>query len=326
MQNNLLQNCPSFSNVPALQSRISTTVRKKIWIPVCRGLIRKVLHDCLYCKEERIKPHVPLMSDLPQDRLDIHEKPFQNTGIDFFRPILVKLSKKTRANQAKAKRYGVIFTCMTTRAVHLEIAGDVSSDSFILSLRCFIAHRGNVKNIRSDNGTNFIGAEKELKAAINEIDKEKVMTEIIEKGIHFSWKFNPPSSPWMGGAWESLIKSVKRSLKAITLDRIFTEEALYTFLCEVESLLNNHPVTPSSDDINDYEALTPNHLILGNSSSNYSPCKCQNDEIYYRKKRRAVQAAANMFWNRWRKEYLPTMKMVPKRKKSKIRRLSNYTE
>ena len=102
----------------------------------------------------------------------------------------------------------------------------------------------------------------------------------------------------MGGAWESLIKSVKRSLKAITLDRIFTEEALYTFLCEVESLLNNCPVTPSSDDINDYEALTPNHLILGNSSSNYSSCKCQNDEIYYRKKWRAVQAAANMFWNR----------------------------
>ena len=65
------------------------------------------------------------MSDLQQDRLDIHEKPFQNTGIEFFGPILVKLSKKTRTNQAKAKRYGVIFTCMTTRAVHLEIVGDL---------------------------------------------------------------------------------------------------------------------------------------------------------------------------------------------------------
>ena len=71
------------------------TIRKKIWIPDCRGLIRKVLHDCLYCKKERIKPHVSLMSDLPKDRLDINEKPFHNTGIDFFGPILVKLSKKT---------------------------------------------------------------------------------------------------------------------------------------------------------------------------------------------------------------------------------------
>ena len=87
----------------------------------------------------------------------------------------------------------------------------------------------------------------------------------------------------MGGAWKSLIKSMKRALKIITLDRIFTEEALCTFLCEVESLLNNRPVTPSRDDINDYEALTPNHLMLSNSSSNYSPYKCQNDEILYRK-------------------------------------------
>ena len=118
------------------------TVRKKIWIPACRGLIRKGLHDCLYCKRELIKPHVPLMSDLPQDRLEINEKPFQSTGIGFFGPILVKLSKKTRANQVNAKCYGAIFTCMTTRPVHLEIAGDLSSDSFILSLRRFIARRG----------------------------------------------------------------------------------------------------------------------------------------------------------------------------------------
>ena len=134
----------------------------------------------------------------------------------------------------------------------------------------------------------------------------------------------------MGGDWESLIKSVERALMAITLDRILTEEALYTFLCEIDSLLNNRPVTPSSDDINDYEAITPNHLILSNSSSNHSPCKCQNDKTYYRKKWRAVQAAANMFWNRWRKEYLPKLiqqrKWYSKSKKSKIRRLSHYTE
>ena len=147
----------------------------------------------------------------------------------------------------------------------------------------FYSLRGNVKNIRSDNGANFIAQKKELKAPINKTDKEKVMTEIIKKGIHFLGKFKPPSRLWMGGVWELLIKSVKRSIKAITLDRIFTEEALYTFLYEVESMLNNCPVTLSSDDINCYEALIPNHLMLGNSSSNHSLCKCQ-DEIYYQKK------------------------------------------
>ena len=115
------------------------------------------------------------MSDLLKDRLDINQKPFHNTGIDFFGPILEKKKKKkTRTNQAKAKRHGVIFTCMTTCAVHLKIVGDPSSNSFILSLRGFIASGGYVKNFRSDNGTNFIGAEKELKAAINEIVEKRL--------------------------------------------------------------------------------------------------------------------------------------------------------
>ena len=99
------------------------------------------------------------MSELQKERLDAYDKPFYNTGIDFFGPIIVKLSRKTRAIQPKAKRYGVIFTCVT---IHLEIAGDLTTNSFILALRRFITRRGNVKHIRSDNGTNFKGAQKEL--------------------------------------------------------------------------------------------------------------------------------------------------------------------
>ena len=183
-------------------------LRHKIWIPSCRGLIRKVLFDCLYCKRERIKPQKAFMSELPKERLDAYQKPFYNTGIDFFGPIIVKLSRKTCANQAKAKRYGVIFTCMTTRAIHLEIAGDLTTDSFILALCRFITCRGNVKHIRSDNGTNFKGAQKDLQDAIAEINVPKVVSELVKKHVHFIWTFNPPSSPWMGGAWEALIKSV----------------------------------------------------------------------------------------------------------------------
>ena len=183
-------------------------LRHKIWIPSCRGLIRKVLFDCLYCKRERIKPQKAFMSELPKERLDAYQKPFYNTGIDFFGPVIVKLSRKTCANQAKAKRYGVIFTCMTTRAIHLEVAGDLTTDSFILALCRFITCRGNVKHIRSDNGTNFKEAQKDLQDAIAEINVPKVVSELVKKHVHFIWTFNPPSSPWMGGAWEALIKSV----------------------------------------------------------------------------------------------------------------------
>ena len=104
----------------------------------------------------------------------------------------------------------------------------------------------------------------------------------------------------------STIKSAI-TLKAITCDCLFTEDALHTFICEVESILNNRPITPSSDDINDYEALTPNHILFGHSSSNYAAGVFRDDEFNYRKKWPVVQAATNMFWNRWLKEYLPTL-------------------
>ena len=111
----------------------------------------------------------------------------------------------------------------------------------------------------------------------------------------------------MGGAWEALIKSVNRTLKAIERDRLFTKETLHTFVCELESILNNRPITLSSDDINNYEALNPNYILLGHSLSNHAPGVFRDNEINYREKWRAVQATTNMFWSRWLKEYLPTL-------------------
>jgi len=285
-------------------------LRKKYWVPACRGIIRKVIFNCLYCKRQRIMPKPPIMSDLPPDRLDIGTKPFVNTGIDYFGPIVVKMNRKTRANQATSKRYGVIFTCLTTRALHLELANDLSTDSFIMALRRFQSRRGSVKIIRSDNGTNFVGAENELKLAVKNIDQNAVVKHLNKFDI--TWMFNPPISPWMGGVWESLIKSVKRALKAITHDRLFTDEALYTFLCEVESILNQRPITTVSDDINDFEVLTPNHFLLGYESYNLAPGKFNDDEINLRKKWRKIQAVTNMFWRRWVNEYLPLLNIRKK--------------
>ena len=133
-------------------------IRRKIWIPSCRGFIRKVLLDCLYCKLECIKPQKTFVSEFPKEILDAYEKPFYNTCVGFFDSIIVKLSKKTCANQEKARGYEVRFTSMITRAIHLEIAGNLTTNSFILALRRFIARGGNVQ---SDNGINVKGAQKE---------------------------------------------------------------------------------------------------------------------------------------------------------------------
>ena len=111
------------------------------------------------------------MADLPNDRMLPGQKPFTSTGIDLFGPMLVKRTTGTRSNNALVKRYGIIFICMTVRAIHLELTNDLSTDSFIMALRRFKSRRGHVQVIRSDNGTNFVGAASELKDAFKTFDR-----------------------------------------------------------------------------------------------------------------------------------------------------------
>ena len=173
-------------------------------VSASRGLIRSVIKHCLYCKREKAAPVIPFMANGPLDRLCFNEKPFTKTGMDHLAPYQRKLSKGTRSNQATVKLYIVRFTCLSTRALHLEIAGDLSTDSFILSLRQFLARRGTVKVIRSDNGTNFVGASTVLKRSIKALDPAK---------------------------------SIKRCLRFIIREKLFTAESLATFICEVESIM-----------------------------------------------------------------------------------------
>ena len=191
------------------------------------------------------------MFDIPEDRHCVDKKPFTNTGVDYVlrRSISHQTFQENRSNQATAKRYIALFICLTTKAVHREITSDLSTDAFILALRRFIYRRGIVNIIRSDNGTNLVVVSKELKQAIKNIDQNSVNKHLAGKGI--KWKFNPPVNLWMGGIWESLVESVKRSLKVIIRDKLFTEEYLSTFLCEVESILNQRRLTPISDDVYD---------------------------------------------------------------------------
>ena len=160
----------------------------------------------------------------------------------------------------------MIFTCLTTCAIHIELAGDLSRDSFLLALRRFISRRGYVKDMRSDNGNNFVGANKEINISIKQVDQIKLRKFSNHQNIE--WIFNPPASPWMGGVWESSVKLVKTRLKAIVKDRIFTDESFQIYFCKAESVLNGRPLTSINDDISDFEPLTPNSLPFGEASPN----------------------------------------------------------
>ncbi|XP_020610137.1 uncharacterized protein LOC110061474 [Orbicella faveolata] len=146
------------------------------------------------------------------------------------------------------------------RAVHIEIASDLSTDSFINAVTRFIARRGPPRMIYSDNGSNFIGAETDVVKALKTWDQGRVGSELLRKNIQ--WYFNPPLASHLGGVWERLICSARRILHAMIGEQLVNEETLTTFLVEVEKILNSRPITRVSSDPNDLEALTPNHILL----------------------------------------------------------------
>ena len=176
------------------------------------------------------------MADLPFDSTD-PAPPFTYTGIDYFGPFNVKEGRKLH------KRYGVVFTCLVSRAVHLETSNSLETDSFIDALQRFICRHGPIKEIRCDNGTHFVGAERELREYIKELNQDSIRDELLHHQI--CWKCNPPTASHMGGSWERIIQSVRRILVSLFRehDGRLDDETLRTLLCEVECILNSRPLT-----------------------------------------------------------------------------------
>ena len=139
-------------------------------------------------------------------------------------------------------------------------------------MRRFISRREHPKNIFSDNGTNFTGAQKELPKPLESLDQDGIEAELTPKKLN--WNFSPPVNPWMNNAMEAIVKITRKHLNTITRNHLFNEETMQTYLTEIESLINGRPLTPFSDEINDFEALTPNHFLAGTANSNLlMPCR-----------------------------------------------------
>ena len=185
----------------------------------------------------------------------------------------------------------------------------MDTSSFIDGLHRFIARRGCPKTIRSDNGGNFIGAERELREEVSRWSQHRINKVMAEARIE--WKFNPPLASHMGGAWERQIRSIRRVFAGLTQEQVLTDEGLSTLMCMTEAIINSRPLTPVSDDPRDPEALTPNHLLLLRQVK--MPPGIYNKEDAHTKKRwRQVQYLADIFWKRWLREYLPQLRQRTK--------------
>ena len=275
-------------------------LRRNYWIIKGRRLMYKITTHCVVCRRNNFTPKDQRQAELPEDRVTPGNPPFCYTGTDCFGPFIVKQGRK------QFKRWGCLFTCLTTRAVHLEVLTSLDADAFINAIVRFSSRRGTPERMRSDNGTNMVAANKELKVAMQTwTHDKKVQHTMLEKQI--DWRFNPPTASHMGGVWERQIRTVRKVLRAIVGSQVLDDERLHTLFCEVEDVVNQRPLTPVSEDIDDLEALTPNHLLRPGTTRGL-PLGGLLLEEPYRKRWKHVQFLADQFWKRWLREYLPLIR------------------
>ena len=273
------------------------------WIIGCNSAVADMIFRCVRCRRLRSNTQEQKMADLPIERME-PAPPFTYCAVDYFGPFHIKEGRK------ELKRYGVLFTCLACRAVHVETAASLSTDSFINALRRFIAVRGPVRQLRSDRGSNFVGAEAELKKAYLEMDTQQVSNFLLRENCDYiEFNMNVPSASHMGGVWERQIRTVRNVLASLMSDlgTQLDDESMRTFMNEAAAIVNSRPLTIDNDPASP-EPLTPNHLLTQKSKVVLPPPgEFQRQDMYLRKRWRRVQYLANEFWSRWQREYLQTL-------------------
>ena len=279
-------------------------LRTRFWIVKGRRIVRNLIQKCIGCRRRFTgKPTTQMMAPLPKSRLQQPMRAFERVGVDYGGPYLTKQGR----GKTRTKRYLCLFTCLTTRAVHLEMAYALDTDSFINAFSRMVARRGTPAFVLSDNGTNFVGAERELRELVEALDQEKIASKTTRE-YDIEWKFNPPSAPHFGGVFEAMIKSAKKSIRAILGNADITDEELHTAICGAERLLNSRPITFVSSDPDDLSPLTPSHFLTGQLGGKFAPETTGQEEIFNPRKRwHRVQQLIGQFWKRWRREFLPSL-------------------
>ena len=177
-----------------------TTMRERFWILRGRASVKKVLNKCLVCaRHEGIPYKQPPSPDLPGGRVT-DDPPFTHTGLDFAGPLYaVRRQRNVNVNVQEAsteKHYVLLFTCASTRAVHLELTNGISVPAFLLAFRRFASRRGLPATIYSDNAKTFRAAERDVRRIVRSSEIQRFLAERC-----VIWKFIVERAPWWGGFW-----------------------------------------------------------------------------------------------------------------------------
>ncbi|XP_053682608.1 uncharacterized protein LOC128733054 [Sabethes cyaneus] len=277
-------------------------VRDEFWPLNGRRAVHNVIRNCFRCSRANPRPIQQPIGQLPVGRVTASEA-FCHTGVDYCGPLYLK---PTLRRAAARKCYVAVFVCLATKAVHLELVGDLSTNTFLMALDRFIWRRNKPSHIYSDNGTNFIGAKNTLHQLYIMLqpgpEQERISKHLAED--HIQWHLIPPRSPNFGGLWEAAVKVAKKQLIRQLGTATLSYEELTTVLTAVEGCMNSRPLTPLSEDPNDLSALTPAHFLVKNMIRPLPEPDIRNVPMNRLSQYQRVQAYSQRFWYRWRNEYL----------------------
>ena len=293
-------------------NQVLALLSAKFWLPGAREEIRDCERACMVCRRRKVQPASQIMAPLPAVRTQMSLRAFTNISVDFAGPFLTKQGR----GKTRFKRYLCLFACMNTRAVHLEMAYGLDTDSFLNAIYRMTSRRGFPAQVISDNGTNFVGAARELRELVNALDKTKIQELTVNRGV--VWRFNPPSAPHFNGLHEILIKAAKRAMFHVLNKADLTDEELMTTIVGAEGLINFRPITYQSSNADDAEPLTPNHFLFNQVGGQFAPESVDTEPFNPRVRWRHVQEVVRHFWKRWLTEWLPSLS--PRKKWGKEKR------
>ncbi|XP_011858553.1 PREDICTED: uncharacterized protein LOC105556088 [Vollenhovia emeryi] len=304
----IVASCHSRTHHGGVQQTLGL-LRQRYWVPGGRSAVKGHIQRCIQCTRWRAATPQQLMGDLPEPRVT-PSRPFSHTGVDYAGPVMLR-SSRGRGHKA-SKAFIAVFVCFSTRAVHLEVVSDYTAEAFLATMRRFVARRGSPQAMYSDRGTNFVGAEAELRAMFDDgfRDARRIEQALADESIQ--WRFNPPAAPHFGGLWEAAVKSLKHHLRRVLGDSTLTYEEMATFLAEVEACLNSRPLCPLSDDPEDVAALTPGHFLIGGPLLALPERSLLDVPVNRLSRWQHVQQMREHFWRRWSQEYLHSLAHRPK--------------
>lgn len=290
---------------------LMSLLRQRYWILAARNIVRKRVQQCNICFKVNPRNTAPFMADLPACRVQ-EAKAFCHTGMDYAGPLHIVPYRRRGVHSIKA--YLCLFVCLVTKAVHLELASDLSTDAFLNALKRFISRRGPVAVLYSDNGTNFIGAKSYLDAMYQLLESEQFKDKFanVARDNRIEIKFYPPLSPHFNGMSESNVKSVKNHLKKIVGNQLLTFEEMTTVLVQIEAILNSRPLSVLSSDPSEPLALTPSHFLVMTPLKSLPSEDLTNANVTLLQRKRVVDSLVQSFWKRWKIEYLNTLQVRSK--------------